>query len=185
MKLQALITILWISSAAIASPRLYYFGTIKIPLRKRRKETICIPKKTLYDSATADTTYFLLLYVFPLTIISVLYARIAKHLHRSVVLRKGLDKAEQQNRISLSRRDPDDSVHYDGKGCVRIRSVGRKRKHSKAGDFGLRKRLSLSFSSSTSTSGRCSTTTDAEKRSLKVPVLCKPVPSACGHSCGN
>ena len=76
-------------SAAIASPRLYYFGTIKIRVARTKIE-ICIPRKTLYDSAMADTIYFVLLYVFPLTVISVLYAKIAQHLRTSSLLRASI-----------------------------------------------------------------------------------------------
>ena len=165
-QLQILITILWITSAAIASPRLYYFGTIKIPLGNHQKDTICIPKKTLYDSATADTIYFVLVYVFPLTVITILYARIAKHLHRSVALRQGLSETGQGGHSFSSHRLASNSVRHDAIGNICIQCYQPRRKSNSGEKFACRNRSSSSSSSSISISG--GSAADISKQTFKV-----------------
>ncbi|CAG7686783.1 unnamed protein product [Allacma fusca] len=82
-RLRASIVAVWIVSAIYCSPRLYYITTITIPRRDGEIETLCIPKRTLYDSATFDVINFLLMFLVPLLVISVLYTMIGITLWKS------------------------------------------------------------------------------------------------------
>ena len=66
-------------SAAICAPRLYYITTFEVPLLtgvEGQTEVICAPKRTLYHSRMAVMAHFVLLFIIPLGVMSILYARI-------------------------------------------------------------------------------------------------------------
>ncbi|CAG7819403.1 unnamed protein product, partial [Allacma fusca] len=75
------ILLVWIVSALLSSPRLYYTVTITHSMFGK-KEVICTLLLTIYDSDIADIIHFVLLFLLPLTIISVLYIKIGLYLRR-------------------------------------------------------------------------------------------------------
>ena len=77
------IAAVWIISAIYCSPKLYYITTITIPRTDGAIEILCIPKRTLYDSQTFDIINFLLLFLFPLAVISIQYTIIGITLWKS------------------------------------------------------------------------------------------------------
>ena len=88
----------WLISGIICAPRLYYITTFKAPLltgMEEDYEVICAPKRTLYNSRTADMVYFLLLFIIPLIIMSILYARIGAVIWKtSAVLQSATEPKE-------------------------------------------------------------------------------------------
>ncbi|CAG7820461.1 unnamed protein product, partial [Allacma fusca] len=76
-RLRILIVTVWIISAIVSSPRLYYITTYQIPKPTKPGEKIslveiCAPQRKLYDTHTTDMIYFVLLFIFPLTAMSIL-----------------------------------------------------------------------------------------------------------------
>ncbi|CAL8070677.1 unnamed protein product [Orchesella dallaii] len=75
-RLRITIFLVWVLSAAISSPRFYYFSTIRYPLSNGQYEILCLPNRTKYNSKLLDTISMTLLFLIPLAIISVLYTQI-------------------------------------------------------------------------------------------------------------
>ncbi|KAK4291485.1 hypothetical protein Pmani_035692 [Petrolisthes manimaculis] len=74
------LAVVWASSGVYCCPRLLYFRAGAHELPGGQYEIICLADRELYDSQTFDTINFLLLYVMPLTVISILYWRIGRYL---------------------------------------------------------------------------------------------------------
>ncbi|KAL7629956.1 UNVERIFIED_CONTAM: hypothetical protein RMT77_019925 [Armadillidium vulgare] len=72
--------IVWLCSGIYCSPRLLYFRAISHSFPEGHDEVICLADRDMYNSKTFDTISFILLYLLPLTVISVLYLRIARYL---------------------------------------------------------------------------------------------------------
>ncbi|CAG7832778.1 unnamed protein product [Allacma fusca] len=87
-RLRLVILGVWIISALICSPRWYYSVTVVNSLPGRngepvRYEVICTLLLSIYDSSTAAVIQFLLLFLIPMIIISILYTKIGLFLqHR-------------------------------------------------------------------------------------------------------
>ncbi|CAL8070671.1 unnamed protein product [Orchesella dallaii] len=75
-RLRITIGLVWVLSAAISSPRFYYFSAIRYPLSNGQYEILCLPNRTKYNSKLLDTISMTLLFLIPLAIISVLYTQI-------------------------------------------------------------------------------------------------------------
>ena len=67
-------------SAAICAPHLYYITTFEVPLltglEGQHEVVLCATKRTLDNSGMADMAHFVLLFMIPLGVMSILYARI-------------------------------------------------------------------------------------------------------------
>lgn len=79
--MQASLAVVWAGSGVYCCPRLLYFraGSHQLP-GAHYTEVICLADRELYDSRTFDTINFVLLYVMPLTVMSLLYWRIGRYL---------------------------------------------------------------------------------------------------------
>nr|XP_045590255.1 kiSS-1 receptor-like [Procambarus clarkii] len=75
------LVVVWAGSGVYCCPRLLYFraATHELP-GARYTEVICLADRELYDSRTFDTINFVLLYVMPLSVMSLLYWRIGRYL---------------------------------------------------------------------------------------------------------
>ncbi|KPJ15121.1 Orexin receptor type 2 [Papilio machaon] len=73
----------WITSAAYSAPKFIWVETITNNLGDGHTETICIQHRMKYNSEIFDMVNFVLLYVIPLCIMTVLYTRIAVGLWQS------------------------------------------------------------------------------------------------------
>lgn len=79
--LVVLLLLVWAGSGVYCCPRLLYFraGSHELP-GAQYTEVICLADRELYDSRTFDTINFVLLYVMPLSVMSLLYWRIGRYL---------------------------------------------------------------------------------------------------------
>ncbi|XP_064120870.1 trissin receptor-like [Macrobrachium nipponense] len=75
--------LVWIISAVYSCPRLLYFKVHEYPVEGGRTEAMCILRRDLFDTRVWDVISLVLLYLLPLLLLSVLYARIAHTLWRS------------------------------------------------------------------------------------------------------
>lgn len=100
---QITIVFVWILSAAISSPRFYYFNTVSMPLGNGN-EILCLPNRTKYNSKLIDMISLTVLFLIPLTIITILYTQIG------IVLWKS-----SNNKMSTST--PSASVSSSSSGC--------------------------------------------------------------------
>ena len=104
----------------------------------------------MYNSATADTIYFVLIYVFPLGVISILYARIALYLHKSSAL---LRTTMEESLTSSAALSPS-SIRFDGETAqIRLNARRVQRQIAEQLNRSLRNEMPSSSASSTSTSG--------------------------------
>ncbi|KAK6623338.1 hypothetical protein RUM43_009190 [Polyplax serrata] len=77
-----IISLVWIISTAYAMPRYIISHTITNPL-SGSFEVICIMSRIRYNSKVFDITNFILLYLLPLAVMTVLYSLIAVRLWNS------------------------------------------------------------------------------------------------------
>ncbi|XP_045542676.1 trissin receptor [Papilio machaon] len=82
-RLRLVILGVWITSAAYSAPKFIWVETITNNLGDGHTETICIQHRMKYNSEIFDMVNFVLLYVIPLCIMTVLYTRIAVGLWQS------------------------------------------------------------------------------------------------------
>jgi hypothetical protein len=73
----------WLASALYSSPRFIWAGTITTPLPNGTTDTMCIMRRNYYDSQLFDMINFTVLYLVPLSVITVLYSLIAMTLWHS------------------------------------------------------------------------------------------------------
>ena len=73
----------WITSTVYSAPRFIYVQTVVNHFNKGGSETICILPRTKYNSQLFDTINFVLLYLVPLCVMTVLYTLIAVRLWNS------------------------------------------------------------------------------------------------------
>lgn len=83
VQFQITIVFVWVLSAAISSPRFYYFSTISMPLPHNKYEILCLPNRTKYSSKLVDMISMTVLFLIPLTIITILYTHIGIVLWKS------------------------------------------------------------------------------------------------------
>ncbi|CAG7730662.1 unnamed protein product, partial [Allacma fusca] len=85
-RLRGIILGVWLLSAILSSPRLYYIDIIRMPIKDdtgqgpNKSDVICAPIQSIYDSKAADIVNFIILFLLPLGIITVMYTRIAMYL---------------------------------------------------------------------------------------------------------
>ncbi|CAG7829348.1 unnamed protein product, partial [Allacma fusca] len=129
MRLRVVIITVWILSAILCSPRLYYITTYYIPSTgpdgEELYEMICAPQQTLYDHHIFDIVYFILLYLLPLVGMSYLYTRVGIVLWHSSGLKRHPGQGPELN--SLSMKVPLRSSIADSEpGSIRINQRQRK-----------------------------------------------------------
>ncbi|XP_076320146.1 trissin receptor-like [Tachypleus tridentatus] len=81
-RLRFVIIVVWLLNAVYCSPRLFMFGTSVVPL-KGEYVIICHMKRALYNSKTYDIVNFVVCFLIPLIIISVMYSIICVSLWRN------------------------------------------------------------------------------------------------------
>ncbi|KAK9720243.1 7 transmembrane receptor (rhodopsin family) [Popillia japonica] len=96
----------WLTSALYSSPKFFWCNTITHPnLDGTGNETICATNRLKYNSEMFDTINFVLLYIIPLGIMTLLYTRIAVGLWRSSrQLEKQLNASNCNTYQSLTRQ---------------------------------------------------------------------------------
>ncbi|XP_050030738.1 trissin receptor-like [Dermacentor andersoni] len=81
-RLRVTIVTVWFVSAAYCSPRIVMYGTVEAVVDDKR-EALCVLQRALYDSKTYDLVNFVVCFLVPLIIITVLYAIICYQLWHS------------------------------------------------------------------------------------------------------
>lgn len=121
---QLILVLVWASSGIYCFPRLLYFRAVSHILPGSKNEIICLADRAMFDSRIFDTISFVLLYLIPLIIISVLYLRIARFLWVNNVQQElpfrrhtiGPFSSQSNDTTSLSAtsiRNHRHSTHYD------------------------------------------------------------------------
>ncbi|GLV45761.1 Trissin receptor [Carabus blaptoides fortunei] len=82
-RLRLVIVAVWITSALYSAPKFIWVQTIVNTMRNGATETICVTHRKKYNSELFDMINFVLLYVVPLVVMTVLYTKIAVGLWRS------------------------------------------------------------------------------------------------------
>ncbi|XP_064485309.1 trissin receptor-like [Ornithodoros turicata] len=78
-RLRFAIVTVWFISAAYCSPRIVMYGTVEAVVGDTQ-EALCVMQRALYNSKTYDLVNFVVCFVIPLIVISVLYTIICYHL---------------------------------------------------------------------------------------------------------
>jgi hypothetical protein len=73
----------WVASALYSTPRFIWTGTFTNNLTNGLTDTMCVMQRRKYDSKLFDMINFTVLYLVPLSIITVLYSLIAMTLWHS------------------------------------------------------------------------------------------------------
>lgn len=94
----------WLVSAAYCSPRLIMYGTTEVPSASGEMETICILKRSFYDSKTYDLVNFIVCFIIPLCVITVLYFVICLRLWRSNQVSKHYTSTTFTARTAIATR---------------------------------------------------------------------------------
>lgn len=94
----------WLVSAAYCSPRLIMYGTTQVPSVTGDMETLCILKRSFYDSKTYDLANFIVCFVIPLVVITVLYFVICLRLWRSNQVSKHYTNTTFTARATIATR---------------------------------------------------------------------------------
>ncbi|GBM17742.1 Trissin receptor [Araneus ventricosus] len=94
----------WLVSAAYCSPRLIMYGTAQVPSATGDMETICILKRSFYDSKTYDLVNFIVCFIIPLVVITVLYFVICLRLWRSNQVSKHYGNTTFTARATIATR---------------------------------------------------------------------------------
>lgn len=95
-RLRVTILSVWFVSAAYCSPRVFMYGTVEAVVDDKR-EALCVLQRALYDSKTYDLVNFVVCFLVPLAIISVLYTIICYQLWHSQAI-----VSHPQNHINQS-----------------------------------------------------------------------------------
>ncbi|KAH8413943.1 hypothetical protein KR009_000639 [Drosophila setifemur] len=83
-RLRMVIVTVWITSAVYSTPKFVFSKTIKnIHTQNGQEEEICVLDREMFNSKLLDMINFVLLYVMPLLVMTVLYSKIAIALWRS------------------------------------------------------------------------------------------------------
>ncbi|CAN7939209.1 unnamed protein product [Ixodes hexagonus] len=93
-RLRVTIVTVWFVSAAYCSPRIIMYGTVEATVDDKN-EALCVLQRALYDSMTYDLVNFVVCFLVPLIIISVLYTIICYQLWHSQAI-----VSHPQNHIS-------------------------------------------------------------------------------------
>ncbi|XP_023311047.1 trissin receptor-like [Anoplophora glabripennis] len=96
-RLKLIILGVWITCILYSSPKFYWGNTVTVPTGNN-SETVCVLNRQKYNSELFDMIHFVLFYVIPLAIMSLLYTRIAVCLwNSSEQLKKQLDASTHSN----------------------------------------------------------------------------------------
>ncbi|GIY03176.1 trissin receptor [Caerostris darwini] len=124
----------WLVSAAYCSPRLIMYGTTQVPSANGETETICILKRSFYDSKTYDLVNFIVCFIIPLAIITVLYCVICIRLWRSNLVSKHFGNTTFTARATLATRSrphsssqPDDLHNMSSRNSFEFQEMGNSR----------------------------------------------------------
>ncbi|XP_017839949.2 trissin receptor isoform X1 [Drosophila busckii] len=83
-RLRMVIVTVWITSAVYSTPKFVFSKTIKnVHTEDGQEEEICVLDREMFNSKVLDLINFVLLYVMPLLVMTVLYSKIAIALWRS------------------------------------------------------------------------------------------------------
>ncbi|XP_034134515.1 trissin receptor isoform X2 [Drosophila guanche] len=83
-RLRMVIVTVWITSAVYSTPKFVFSKTIKnVHTQDGQEEEICVLDREMFNSKLLDMINFVLLYVMPLLVMTVLYSKIAIALWRS------------------------------------------------------------------------------------------------------
>ena len=103
-RLKVVSGIVWLLSAAYCSPRLIMYGTTEVPSATGEMEDICILKRSFYDSRIYDLANFIVCFVIPLCVISVLYLVIILKLWKSNQVSKNFTSTTFTGRSAIITR---------------------------------------------------------------------------------
>ncbi|XP_022907733.1 trissin receptor [Onthophagus taurus] len=102
-RLRLVILGVWLTSALYSSPKFLWYNVITVE-GEHGNETICINNRMKYNTEIFDIVNFVLLYVIPLALMSLLYTRIAIRLWRSsAMLEKQLNASNTISYQGLTR----------------------------------------------------------------------------------
>ncbi|XP_074040530.1 trissin receptor isoform X2 [Leptinotarsa decemlineata] len=97
IRLKLIIVGVWITCILYSSPKFYWGSTVTVP-SGNSSETLCVLDRQKYNSELFDMIHFVLFYVIPLAVMSLLYTRIAVCLwNSSEQLKKQLDATNNSN----------------------------------------------------------------------------------------
>ncbi|XP_059469983.1 trissin receptor [Neocloeon triangulifer] len=82
-RLRLIIVLVWLVSAAYASPRLFFARVTSQELRNDETDTFCHLDTTRYDPEIFDTANLIFLYVIPLLVMAIMYSRMCVELWQS------------------------------------------------------------------------------------------------------
>ncbi|XP_067136204.1 trissin receptor [Centruroides vittatus] len=115
-RLKVVIVFAWLLCGIYCSPRLVMYGVITVYNNTTRDdENICIMKRSLYDSKTYDLINFVVCFLTPLLIISVLYFIICLRLWTSKVVvtyKEGTSKKFFEDSIEETEFSSEASTKY-------------------------------------------------------------------------
>ncbi|CAO1333898.1 unnamed protein product [Diamesa serratosioi] len=97
-RLRLVIVLVWLTSALYSTPKFIFMNTITNTIGNET-EIYCVPMRTKFDSETFDMLNFILLYIVPLLIMTILYSRIAISLWKSS---KGLGRNMQMKSTPMA-----------------------------------------------------------------------------------
>lgn len=121
-RLRLVILAVWITSALYSAPKFFWVNTVSNEI-DGKIEIFCAPNRKMYNSELFDMINFVLLYVIPLAIMTLLYTRIAVGLWTSSrQLEKQLNASANNGESNCSRQ----SSRYKNHGEVKITSADAK-----------------------------------------------------------
>ncbi|XP_053958479.1 trissin receptor isoform X2 [Anastrepha ludens] len=119
-RLRLAILVVWVASAIYSTPKFIFSKTIKnIHTKDGQEEEICVLDRMMFNSVILDMINFVLLYVIPLLVMTVLYSKIAIALwrsshglsHHSVPQHQQQQQQQQQLQQSQQQQDESMSLH--------------------------------------------------------------------------
>ncbi|XP_023166192.2 trissin receptor isoform X2 [Drosophila hydei] len=111
-RLRMVIVTVWITSAVYSTPKFVFSKTIKnIHTEDGQEEEICVLDREMFNSKLLDMINFVLLYVMPLLVMTVLYSKIAIALWRSSRgLSPHVTQQQQQHQQQQHQAGPENSM---------------------------------------------------------------------------
>ncbi|KAL1496977.1 hypothetical protein ABEB36_008016 [Hypothenemus hampei] len=82
IRLRIIIATVWIGCVFYSAPKFYFSNTVTVNTGDTN-ETVCVLNREKFDSKLFDMIHFVLLYLIPLAVISILYTKIAIRLWKS------------------------------------------------------------------------------------------------------
>ncbi|CAH1117734.1 unnamed protein product [Phaedon cochleariae] len=123
IRLKLIIIGVWITCILYSSPKFYWGNTVTNPTAGNGTETLCVLDRQKYNSKLFDIIHFVLFYVIPLAVMSLLYTRIAVCLwNSSEQLKKQLDASNNSDHYQLCRKQ---SSRYNKKHQTQLNGEAR------------------------------------------------------------